>query len=72
MRSSYRFEECEKWKETLASRLAVCLKKGKARELELGATAIALIVVTLGAYDGDWTEQVCEEFLPLLKQKTNH
>lgn len=69
MRSSYRFEECEKWKETLASRLAVCLKKGKARELELGATAIALIVVTLGAYDGDWTEQVCEEFLPLLKQK---
>ena len=67
LRSSYRLEECESWKETLCQRLLGSLKKGKAKEVQLASTAVALIVVTLGA--DAWTETTVLEFLPLLKQK---
>ncbi len=69
LRSSYRFEECESWKETLAERLAACVKKGKAKEATLACTAVALMVATLGQSSDGWTEQLVEEFLPLLRPK---
>jgi hypothetical protein len=68
LRSSYRYDECESWKETLCERLAVSLKKGKAKEAHLACLAMALLVLTLGA--DEWTEEaVTSEFLPLLQHK---
>jgi len=69
LRASYRYEECDSWKETLAERLAACVKKGKAKEVTLACTAAALMVATLGQSSDGFTEQLVEEFLPLLKPK---
>ena len=69
LRASYRYEECDSWKETLAERLAACVKKGKAKEVTLACTAAALMVATLGQSSDGFTEQLVEEFLPLLKLK---
>ena len=55
LRSSYRYDECERWKETLCERLAVSLKKGKAKEAHLACLSMALLVLTLGA--DEWTEE---------------
>ena len=64
LRSSHRWDECEQWKETLGQRLLHSLKKGKGKETALAATALALVVVTLGV--DTWTEALVQDALPVL------
>eukprot|EP00216_Chloropicon_sp_CCMP2111_P006785 CAMPEP_0198239786 /NCGR_PEP_ID=MMETSP1446-20131203/5088_1 /TAXON_ID=1461542 ORGANISM="Unidentified sp, Strain CCMP2111" /NCGR_SAMPLE_ID=MMETSP1446 /ASSEMBLY_ACC=CAM_ASM_001112 /LENGTH=452 /DNA_ID=CAMNT_0043922423 /DNA_START=112 /DNA_END=1470 /DNA_ORIENTATION=+ len=65
LRSSYRYGECDSWKDTLSQQLLSILRKGKAKEVDLASTSITLIVATLGA--SDWTTGTVNEFLPMLQ-----